>query len=141
MRISRVRRAALAALLLLVPLTAMAADEFPFDQEMIMEAERIGNVKRLPILTVEPDGKAVIDLWCKSVPARVQLTGSAIQIEAAPLPAELPSMMAPGQCSPERLQADQDLLAAITKVTGWRQQNGMLVLTGPATMRFHASSH
>lgn len=132
---------AMAALVLLMPAAATAADEFPFDQELILEAKRIGNVKRLPILTVEPNGNAVIDLWCRTVPGRVQVTDGAIKIETAPLPEELPSMMVAGQCSPERMQADQDLVAALTQTTEWRRQNGAVVLNGPTVLRFHVSSH
>jgi len=132
---------AMAALVLLMPAAATAADEFPFDQELILEAKRIGGLKRLPILTVEPNGNAVVDLWCRTVPGRVQVTDGAIKVEAAPLPEELPSMMVTGQCTPERMQADQDLLAALTQATEWRRQNGALVLNGPTVLRFRASSH
>ncbi len=135
------RTAMVAALVLMGPLTAKAADDFPFDFELILDAKRMGPVKRLPILTVEPNGNAVIDLWCKTVQGRVELAGNTIKIEAAPLPEELPSMMASGQCSPERMQADQDLLAALTQVTEWRRQNGAVVFNGPTMLRFHASSH
>jgi heat shock protein HslJ len=126
---------------LLAPSVAMAAEEFPYDREMIMDAQRMGGLKRLPILIVDPDGKAVIDLWCQTVPGRVQVTDRSIKIEAAPLPEQLPAMMVAGQCSPERMQADRDLLAALLAVTEWHRQNGMLVLSGPSTLRFHASSH
>lgn len=136
-----VRNVAMAALVLLVPAAATAADGFPFDQELILEAKHIGNVKRLPILTVEPNGNAVVDLWCKTVPGRVQVTDNAVKIETAPLPEELPSMMVTGQCSPERMQADQELLAALTQATEWRRQNGAIVFNGPTVLRFHASSH
>ena len=129
------------ALCALVLAGAAAADEFPFDQELILAEKRIGNVKRLPMLTVEPNGNAVVDLWCKTVPARVQISGGAIKIETAPLPEEMPAMMVPGQCSPERMQADQDLLAALTQANEWRWQGGTLTLSGPTALRFHASSH
>lgn len=131
----------MAALVLLVPAAATAADEFPFDQELILEAKRIGGLKRLPILTVGPNGNAVIDLWCRTVPGRVQVTDNTIKIETAPLPEELPSMMVTGQCSPERIQADQDLIAALTQAIDWRRQNGAVVLDGPTVLRFRVSSH
>lgn len=127
--------------LLLAPAVARAAGEFPFDRELILDAKRMGGLKRLPILTVEPNGNAIVDLWCQTVQARVELSDTAIKIEAAPLPAELPSMMVAGQCSPERLQADQDVLAALTQVTEWRLQGGAVVLSGPAVLRFLPSSH
>ena len=53
-----------------------------------------------------------IDLWCKTVARQVEFTDAAIKIEADPLPEALPEMMSDGQCTPQRLQADQDLLAA-----------------------------
>jgi len=127
--------------LLLLPAVARTAGEFPFDRELILDAKRMGGLRRLPILTVEPNGNAVVDLWCKAVQARVELSDTAIKIEAAPLPADLPSMMVAGQCSPERMQADQDLLAALTQVTEWRAQGQAVVLNGPTMLRFHASSH
>ena len=127
--------------LLLAPAVARAAGEFPFDRELILDAKRMGGLKRLPILTVEPNGNAVVDLWCKTVQARVALSDTAIKVEAAPLPEELPSMIVAGQCSPERIQADQDMLAALTQVTEWRWQGGAVVLGGPTVLRFHASSH
>lgn len=118
-----------------------AAGEFPYDKELILDAKRIGSPKRVPILTVESSGNAVIDLWCKTVPARVQVTDSNMTIETAPLPEQLPSMMVPGQCSPERMQADQDFLAALTQATEWRWQGSVFVLSGPVPLRFRASSH
>lgn len=141
-RLSRTACCATAAVIaLLVPVAAGAANEFPFDRELILDAKRIGAVKRLPVLTVEPNGNAVIDLWCKTVPARVTIADNTIKIEAAPLSEELPSMMAPGQCSPERMQADHDLLAALAQVTDWRAQGAAIVLNGPTVLRFDGSSH
>lgn len=130
-----------AAFLVLLPRLAHAADEFPFDREMILEAKRMGVSKRLPMLTIEANGNAVIDLWCKTVPGRIEINGSAIKLEAAPLPEEMPSMIGPGQCTPERMQADQELLTALTQVTEWQAKGDTVVLSGPTVFRFHASSH
>lgn len=130
-----------AAALLSRPTAVLAAGDFPYDQEMILEAPRIGGLKRLPILTVEPNGNAVIDLWCRSVPGRVQVTDNTIKIETAPLPVEMPSMMVTGQCSPERTQADQDLLAALTQVTSWQWKGNLVVFDGSAILKFLPSSH
>ena len=123
------------------PFVARAADDFPYDREMILDARRMGTPKRLPILTVAPDGNAVIDLWCRTVQGRVQVVESGIRIEAAPLPEQLPTMMVRDQCTPERMLADQDLIAALTQVTNWSANGETLTLTGPVTLRFHASSH
>ncbi len=97
--------------------------------------------RRMPGIIVERNGNAVLDLWCKSVPARVELTETAIRIEAAPLPEELPAMQSTAQCTPERILADADLLAALTQVTTWRVQKATVILEGPATLTFKTATN
>jgi hypothetical protein len=95
---------------LLVALSAFGASagtQFPFDRELVLQAKPIRPAKRVPMLTVEPNGDAVIDLWCKSVTGRIELSAEAIHITPAPLPEALPEMMAQGQCTPERVAADE----------------------------------
>ena len=83
------------------------SEPFPFDQELLLDAAPMRPGKRMPILLVEPSGNAKIDLWCKSVPARIEISDMAIKIELGPLPEGLPEMLSVGQCTPERMQADQ----------------------------------
>ena len=97
--------------------------------------------KRMPSLTVERSGNAVIDLWCKSVPARIEISEAAIKLEAAPLPDELPPMQSAGQCTPERMAADGALLDRLTQVTAWQRQGGGLTLNGAAPLRFRAATN
>ena len=130
-----------AGLLLLASGLGRAADSFPYDQELLLEAAPMRPAKRVPILTVTPDGNATIDLWCKTVKARVELSDVTIKIEPDPLPEALPNMMSDGQCTPQRMQADQDLLAALAQVTAWRKQDGALVLTGLTTLQFHPATN
>ena len=118
-----------------------AADQFPFDQELVLDAAPMRPAKRVPILTVAANGDATIDLWCKTVTARVELSDTTIKIEPGPLPEGLPDMIGNGQCTPERMQADQDLLAVITQVNSWRTQGSALVLVGLTTLKFRASDH
>jgi hypothetical protein len=121
-----------------------ASDRFPFDQELLLDVAPMRPAKRVPILMVDEDGRATIDLWCKTVPARVQISDSAIRIETAPLPDALPQYMSDGQCSDARMQADVPLLAALTQMTEWRRKGDGVVLSGPPEvqpMRFRASSH
>ena len=120
---------------------AKAAGEFPFDRELLLDAAPMRPGKRMPILAVAPDGKATIDLWCKSVTAQVELSDAGIKIEPGPLPEGLPEMMGNGQCTPECLQADEDLLAAFTQVTSWRSQGSALVLEGPRTLKFRPATN
>jgi heat shock protein HslJ len=120
---------------------AWPADRFPFDQELLLEAAPMQPAKRLPILTVAPDGKATIDLWCKSVSARVELSDATIKIEPGPLPEALPDMMSEGQCTPARMSADEDMLAALVQVTAWRNQGSSLVLVGTKTLKFRPATN
>jgi heat shock protein HslJ len=130
-----------AGLSLLASGSGHAADQFPFDQELVLDAAPMRPAKRVPILTVTPDGKASIDLWCKSVGGKVEFADTVIKIEADPLPDALPDMMSDGQCKPQRLQADQDLLAALAQVTSWHMQGSALVLAGPIPLKFRPSDH
>ena len=120
---------------------ATAADQFPFDQELLLDAAPMPPVKRLPILTVAPDGNAIIDLWCKTVRARVEIFEAAIKIEAGSLPEELPAMMSNGQCTPERMQADEEMLASIVQVREWRRDGDAILLMGPVTMKFRPATN
>jgi hypothetical protein len=120
---------------------AVPADQFPFDQEFLLDAAPMRPGKRMPIIIVEPGGNAKIDLWCKTVSARLDISDTALKIEVGPLPEGLPDMMSAGQCTPERIKADEDLLANLSQVTGWHRQNGGIVLVGPTTFKFRPSDH
>jgi hypothetical protein len=122
--------------LLLGSAPARTTDRFPFDQELVLDAAPMRPGKRMPILTVAPDGNAILDLWCRTVSARVELSDAAIKIEPSPVPQALPEMMGIGQCTPERIQADQDLLDGYAQVTAWRNQGAALVLMGPKPLKF-----
>jgi heat shock protein HslJ len=118
-----------------------AADPFPFDQELLLDVAPMPPVKRAPILSVSQSGNATIDLWCKTVAGRVTFADSDIHIEAGPLPDALPQYMSDGQCTPERMQADADMLAALAQVTVWRRQGRLIVLVGPTPLKFRPSDH
>lgn len=123
---------------------AHAQAEFPYDRVMLLDVAPMHPLKRVPILTVAADGSATIELWCRTANARVQVSGDAIKIETAPLPEALPQYMSEGQCSDARVQADQEMLAALAQVTEWRRHGDGIELNGPNSpkpMRFRASSH
>ena len=134
-------RGFLAAALLLSASPAATAAEFPFDQELVLDAAPIRPGKHMPMLSVASNGDATIELWCKTVGAHVELSDADIKVEAAPLPDAPPAMMGRDQCTPARVAADGDLLAAITQVTAWHRQGSGLVLSGPMTLRFRANDH
>jgi hypothetical protein len=123
---------------------ARAQAEFPYDRVMLLDVAPMRGLKRVPILTVQENGAATIELWCRTANARVQVSNNSIGFEIAPLSEALPQYMSSGQCSDERVQADADMLAALAQVTEWRRQGDGIVLNGPNApkpMRFRASSH
>ena len=134
-------RGALAAVCLLLICGMAAAEPFPFGQELLFDAAPMRPGKRMPILTVEANGDARIDLWCRAVPARVEIADMAMKIEAAPLPEELPAMQGVGQCTPERIKADEEMLASIVQVTEWRREGDAILLIGPTTMKFRPATN
>ncbi len=133
--------AALAAGLLLASGPVSSADPFPFDQELLLDAAPMRPGKRMPSLTVTANGDATLDLWCKTVNARVELADATIKIEPGPLPEALPAMRGADQCTPQRMRADEDMLATLAQMTAWRQQGGALVLVGPKTLKFRAATN
>ena len=135
-------RGAVAAILVLWACgTGFAAEPFPFDQDLLLDVAPMRPGKRMPLLTVEPNGNARIDLWCRTVPGRIEMSDTALKIEAGPLPEGQPEMMSAGQCTPERMQADEELLAVLSQVSSWRRDGEGIVLEGPKTLRFRVSDH
>jgi hypothetical protein len=132
---------AAAALMLAGMVGACVGEEFPFDQPLLLDAAPMRPLKRVPMLTVEPNGSARIDLWCRTAFARMQVSDNAVRIETAPLPEALPPYMMEGQCTPERMQADEQTLAALAQVTEWRRRGDGVEFNGPQPMRFRLSSH
>jgi hypothetical protein len=124
----------------LVP-AAAAATEFPFDRQLMLDVAPMGKVRRVPSVTISADGTARLELWCKTASAQVAIDATAIRILPAPLPDALPQYMSDGQCSPERMAADADLVAALSQVTTWQQAGGVVTLDGPSVLRFRPSDH
>jgi hypothetical protein len=115
--------------------TAVAAqEEFPYEQEFLLDVNRLPDSKRVPILNVSADGYASIDLWCKSGPGQVIVSGSEIKITLG--------LMQEQRCTPERLMRDEVLAVALLEITHWRMEKDKFVLIGPTTtLRFRPSTH
>lgn len=136
-----VRSSIFAVLFFLTCGAGVPAEPFPFDQEFLLDAPPMRPGKRMPLLTVEPNGKAKIDLWCRTVSARIEISDTAMKIETGALPEGQPEMMSTGQCTPERMQADEELLVALSQINGWRGAEEGIVLEGPKPLKFRASDH
>ena len=116
------------------PGLARAADSaFPFGTELMLDVEPLYGSKRVPMLQIEDNGTATIDLWCASAHASATVGESSITIVAEP--AE------PAQCTPERQSGDATLLAALSQMTNWRRDGDVIELIGPTTLRFRAMTN
>ena len=112
---------------------AMAQAEFPFEREMFFDAKPMPGSKRVPMLEIMSDGRAMIDLWCRSGEGRFEVTGEAIKITIGPLHDEY--------CTPERAKLDDELAPALESVTKWQVEDDVLILTGTTELRYRVSSH
>src|SRR5436309_887923 len=78
-----------------------SAAEFPFERELLLEAKSLPGSKRVPMLEITRDGRAIIDLWCRSGEGRVKIEDDMIEFT-------LGAMREEG-CTPERTQRDEDM--------------------------------
>jgi hypothetical protein len=110
--------------------TALAAESaFPYGSELMLDGKTTRGRKRLPTIAIEQGGAAAIDLWCGSV--RAQATIGAGTISFAPIARDN------GQCDPERIAGDDDLLDTIMHMTKWRRSGDTVEFSGAATLRYH----
>ena len=118
---------------------AGAGEPFPFGSELMLDAAPMPGSKRIPMLEVEDDGTASIDLWCTSLRGEATVTDDSITI----VPGQ-PASLIPGQpagdaqapCDPDRQASDATLLTALAQVTTWRRSGDLVELSGVATLRF-----
>jgi META domain len=125
-RLARLFAAALAAVSI-VP--ALANDSsFPFDRELVLDASPMPGSKRVPIIEIDANGAASLDLWCMSLHGQASVRQDTISIVPGPLQ--------PAQCTPDRQSGDENLLAALAQVTNWQRLGDMIELRGATTLRF-----
>jgi META domain len=114
---------------------AHAGESFPFGIEMMLDTKPLRGSKRVPMLQVEENGAASIDLWCVSL--RGQATLGDIAFTLVPDLSQGPGNTPQIQCDDDRKNRDAELLAALTQVTGWRKSGESVELSGPTPLRFH----
>jgi hypothetical protein len=112
---------------------AQAQSEFPYDRDLVLDARAMRGGKRVPVLSVEQNGRAQIDLWCKRGGGQAAIAGDAITITVGDMKDE--------PCTPERAQADEDMLAALSGVTNWSARGDVVTLTGAKALRFRAATN
>jgi hypothetical protein len=124
------------ALILAVALNiypARADSGFPFGLEMSLDAARMPGSKRVPNLEIGDNGEAVLELWCKGGKGQFSVAGNTVIFVAGPLEDRA--------CPPERAQADDDLMAALSEATTWKRQGDFVSFIGTRPLRFHLNTN
>jgi hypothetical protein len=108
---------------------AVASEQtFPFDHELMLEAMPMHGSKRVPIIEVDKNGAASIDLWCLRLHGQANVSEDTISI--------VPGPFEPAKCSPDRQSGDEKLLAALVQMTNWKRRGDVIELSGATTLRF-----
>jgi META domain len=113
---------------------AQAQSGFPYDRDLVFQAQPMRGSKRIPILTFDRAGKMQIDLWCKRGEGQASPTEGGFKIVVGTMTDE-------AGCSPERLAADDEMLSALAAVTGIAVDGDLVTLTGARPLRFRAATN
>jgi heat shock protein HslJ len=122
--------------LLTVAVTAgpsRADDGFPFGTEMTLDVGRQPGSKRIPNLEIGDNGEVVLELWCKGGKGQFSVAGNTVIFVAG--------AMENRNCAPDRAQADDDLIAALTDVANWKRQGDFVSFVGAKTLRFRINTN
>ena len=105
-----------------------AANDFPYEQELILDVAPMRGSKRIPNMDVAANGAMALEMWCNRVEGQVVVAADTITV--------LAGSPTDRQCPPERARGDAELLTALTEVTSWRREGNTMLLIGPKTLRF-----
>jgi len=112
---------------------AAAAEAFPFDEELLLDAKPMRGSKRVPMLDIRADGEVLIELWCNSVQGQLVVADDTITV--------LTGAKTDRTCSPERERGDQEVLSALEQATNWRREGDTLLFIGPQKLRFRRTTN
>ena len=118
-----------------VPTTSYAQAEtgFPFGLEMTLDVGRMPGSKRIPNLEIGDAGEVVLELWCKGGKGQFSVAGNTVIFVAGE--------MENRSCPPDRAQADDDLIAALTEAGTWKRQGDFVSFVGTRTLRFRINTN
>ncbi len=112
---------------------ARAETGFPFGMEMTLDAPPQRGSKRVPDLDIGDNGEVVLELWCKGGKGQFSIAGDTVIFVAG--------QMEERSCPPDKAQADDDLIAALTEATNWRRQGDAVSFIGTRTLKFHINTN
>jgi hypothetical protein len=134
---ARTARAGIAPLLLLATTLhftpARAEDGFPFETQMQLDVNRMPGSKRIPNLDIGEAGEVALELWCKGGKGQLSVAGNTVIFVAG--------AMENRSCPPDRAQADDELMAALTAVATWKRQDDLVTFMGTKTLRFRINTN
>lgn len=130
---SRARVVVLAVLFCAIGPSLHAQSSFPYDRDLVLDARPMRGGKRVPILSVEQNGRAQIDLWCKRGQGQMVIAGDTVTIIVGDMRDE--------SCTPERAQADEQMIAALNAATTWSFRGDVVTFAGGAALRFRAAAN
>ena len=130
-------RAGVASLLLIATALnftpARADDGFPFETQMQLDVNRMPGSKRIPNLDIGEAGEVALELWCKGGKGQFSVAGNTVIFVAG--------AMENRSCPPDRAQADDELIAALTDVSTWKRQDDLVTFMGSKTLRFRINTN
>jgi hypothetical protein len=112
---------------------AFADDGFPFGSEMTLDVGRQAGSKRIPNIEIGDAGEVVLELWCKGGKGQFSVAGNTVIFVAGE--------MENRSCAPDRAQADDDLIAALTDAATWKRQGDFVSFVGARTLRFRINTN
>jgi heat shock protein HslJ len=134
---AQMSRAGVASLLLVATALnftpARADDGFPFETQMQLDVNRMPGSKRIPNLDIGEAGEVVLELWCKGGKGQFSVAGNTVIFVAG--------AMENRSCPPDRAQADDELIAALTAAATWKRQDDLVTFMGAKTLRFRINTN
>jgi hypothetical protein len=94
---------------------------------------RMPGSKRIPNLDIGEAGEVVLELWCKGGKGQFSVAGNTVIFVAG--------AMENRSCPPDRAQADDELIAALTDVSTWKRQDDLVLFIGAKTLRFRINTN
>ena len=112
---------------------AQADHGFPFGIEMTMDVPPQPGSKRIPNLEIGDAGEVALELWCKGGKGQFSVAGNTVIFVAG--------AMENRPCPPDRAQADDELIAALTEAGTWKRQGDFVSFVGVKTLRFRINTN
>lgn len=130
---SRAREAAVALALLSAGGTTAQAEEFPFGQELSLDARRLAGSKRIPSIEIDERGATRLELWCKGGSGQFSVAGDTVVFVAGPIEDR--------GCPADKAELDDALVAALGEATTWKREGDYVTFTGSRVLRFHLNTN